>query len=142
MTDIVAPTAPVPASITPDWADRRRVIFVSLWFCAVCAGLIIGSACAVLIINIIVTVSLDANLLGLLGSALYTIAFVATSIIGSYVFGVNFDWANTRQHIVDMINTTNSVTVSPASTATPTLTRTARGRFASLSAAPDTKKAP
>lgn len=137
MADTISlPTLPasLPPSITPDWAERRKVIFTSLWFCAICAGAIIASACFVLLINVYIKVNIDNNLLGLLGSALYTLAFVATSIIGSYVFGVNFDWANSRQHLVDMISTTNG---TPAA-----LSRTSRSRPSMHPTTPIVQKAP
>jgi hypothetical protein len=102
----------IPPSLVPDWANRRKVIFAALWFCAAMTGLIICTGCIIAFMGVFYHVQSEASVLGLLGSALYTLAFVATSIIGSYVFGVNLDWANTRQHIADLVTTTTA-TISP-----------------------------
>jgi hypothetical protein len=111
-------TVSIPTDITPDWTNRRRVINTTLWFCGSMSGLIIVTSCAMVVVGTFTRITTDPGLMGLLGSALYTIAFVATSIIGSYVFGVNFDWANTRAHISSLVATTtqSAVTVpGPAS---------------------------
>jgi hypothetical protein len=100
----------IPPSLIPDWTNRRKVIFFALWFCAAMSGLIVCTGCVIAFMGIFVNVQIEAGVLGLLGSALYTLAFVATSIIGSYVFGVNLDWANTRQHIIDLVTTTTTMT--------------------------------
>jgi hypothetical protein len=106
--------AGISPSLQPDWSNRRRVIFMALYFCGTMAGLIIVTTCALAILGVFYhSASDNMAILSFFGSSLYTLAFVSTTIIGSYVFGVNFDWANTRQHIAGLVSTTTgSTTVS------------------------------
>ncbi len=114
--------AGIPPSLQPDWSNRRKIIFWALAFCGAMSGLIIITGCVIAVLGVFYHILSDSvAILSFFGSALYTLAFVATTIIGSYVFGVNFDWANTRQHILDLVNTTTSPTPTP--TPTPTLSR-------------------
>jgi TRAP-type mannitol/chloroaromatic compound transport system permease large subunit len=94
---------PIPP-ILPQWQNRRQVIRWSLLFCGGAAAAVVSSACGALFLNILYKVTIDSNLIQLLTTILYTSAFVSTSIIGSYVFGANFDYANSRAHISNFFN--------------------------------------
>jgi hypothetical protein len=62
----------------PKWENRRRVIFLSLLFCAVC------------IIYVMVT-----GQEGEVAESIVQLAFLSgTFIVGSYVFGATWDSAN------------------------------------------------
>jgi cellobiose-specific phosphotransferase system component IIC len=93
----------VDERLLPDWQNRRKIIFYALYFCAGVTALIIMAFVAIALVELFLKTGIDPNVVSLLSSAMYTVAFVATSIIGSYVFGVNMDWANTRQHITQIV---------------------------------------
>lgn len=76
----------------------------SLGCCAGCSGLVVVSSCVALFLNLFVATMVDPNIIQLLTTILYTSAFVATSIIGSYVFGANFDYADSRRHISGFVD--------------------------------------
>lgn len=100
--------------LLPDWSHRRQVVFWSLGFCGACVASIVLTACVALFLNMFVsTTVVDNNLVQLLTTVLYTAAFVATSIIGSYVFGANFDYANSRQHVANFFTQTSATPPSP-----------------------------
>jgi hypothetical protein len=107
-------TVATPATVTallPDWSHRRIVIYWTLGFCGCCVGLIVATGCVALFLNMFLKATVvDVTLVGLLTTILYTSAFVATSIIGSYVFGANFDYANSRQHVANFFTQTNATT--------------------------------
>jgi hypothetical protein len=100
----------------PNWQNRRKVIFVTLIFCATAAGLVVLSACNALFLSMFFKIPIDTNIVELLTTILYTSAFVATSIIGSYVFGANFDYANSREHISKFLARAKDLT-TPLTTA-------------------------
>lgn len=112
-TTTVSPPADVTA-LLPDWSHRRQVIFWTLGFCGCCVGSIVLTGCVALFLNMFFKATVvDNSLVQLLTTVLYTSAFVATSIIGSYVFGANFDYANSRQHISNFFTQTNATTPPP-----------------------------
>jgi hypothetical protein len=91
------------STLLPEWTNRRRVIFYSLAFCGCIFGIIVIVACTALFVNLFIKSSIDTNISQLLESILYTTSFVATSIIGSYVFGANFDYSNSRSNISQIL---------------------------------------
>ena len=100
-------------SFMPQWENRRRVIFATLFFCGFTTGLVVLSACGALFSSMYFKINIDNNIVQLLTTILYTSAFVATSIIGSYVFGANFDYANSREQIGKFFGRAESLTVPP-----------------------------
>lgn len=101
-------------SLLPQWKNRRQVIFITLIFCGAAAGSVVLSACAALFLSMYFKINIDNNIIQLLTTILYTSAFVATSIIGSYVFGSNFDYANSREQIGKFFARTNCLTTPQA----------------------------
>lgn len=99
----MAEPTPPPDLALPNWLYRRKIIFRSLSFCALCASAVVLSTCLALFLNVFFQFSLDASVVQLMTTILYTAAFVGTSIIGSYVFGANSDYANARQHAQQLL---------------------------------------
>jgi hypothetical protein len=96
------PTPPSDLAL-PNWLYRRKIIFRSLTFCALCASAVVLSTCLALFLNVVFKFALDPSVVQLMTTILYTAAFVGTSIIGSYVFGANSDYANARQHALQLL---------------------------------------
>lgn len=68
------------------WPKRRRVVYVTLVFCAVLVAFSLGAAVAAKDMNAIMSIASSAFWLG-------------GSVIGSYVFGSIWDDANKRKHM-------------------------------------------
>lgn len=96
----------------PRWENRRKVIFVTLIFCAGCiVGIIFVPLVADLVCQFTTQVGgasncrMDSPLVDLSNSALYVLAFVAVAVIGSYVFGSAFDSQGYRRALNEITKT-------------------------------------
>jgi hypothetical protein len=66
-----------------EWKRRRRIIYATLMFCAFAAGVLLGAA-------------VDGRDTSYLHAITYCVFGLATSVIGSYVFGAVWDDKNAR----------------------------------------------
>ena len=81
-----------------DWTNRRAVIFKSLYFIATMFTMLTISLCYITVFNIHV----GTNVTFLIGMILMTLAVVAFAVIGSYVFGAQWDTNALRNSIADL----------------------------------------
>lgn len=91
--------------LAPDWTNRRKIIISTVKFCGVMMASIVWTVCIILIIDnlFLHNVSTDKNLTDLLGTALYAMTFLSTSVIGSYCFSASWEAKDFRNKITDLI---------------------------------------
>lgn len=91
----------------PKWENRRNVIKICLWSCLILYTIIILSGCFSLLLVYIKdksNITFDANVVSLLQTGLWSLSGIAISVIGSYVFGAQWDINNYRKNAGQLID--------------------------------------
>jgi len=84
----------------PRWENRRKVIFRTLYLC----GLLVTAIVLVPLIADVMSGSyaMDREVSLVLTNALYVLALIAATVIGSYVFGAAFDHNGYRRYFKEI----------------------------------------
>lgn len=87
---------------TSNWKNRRFIIKSALLYCMLAFSAIIVSVIVLMYIK--PEYRYDQNITGILSTALTTLGFLTISIIGSYVFGAQWDTNSYRSSIASITN--------------------------------------
>lgn len=86
-----------------DWTRRRWVVIITLFILGIIISGISGVLCTLLFFR---EDSDFENLLDVVSTLIYVDIFAVLTIIGSYVFGAQYDASNFRSSVISIMNST------------------------------------
>ena len=88
----------------PKWTNRRKVIFISLGISGAIVVLIALTSLFVVVHSEVTgnPTQIPSEITGVMTTLIWSLILFATTIIGAYVFGANFDHKNFRNSFTEL----------------------------------------